>query len=202
VTIITPPAALPLGSAKWRVRDAAQVNRSLWTGTRKAVGLPGAQLWTVSGNFAPQIGMSEAIPWKAFFFKLRGVQNSFPVIAVEAQQTSASNPTVASGAIDGASVPLTGLPVSSTVLLAGQMLTVTLPSGHKRLAGLTADLVSNGSGAGTATLNIELGETPAMGAAVEIQWPFGLMALTGDTYGWDVGKAIEHGFVLDAEEAR
>lgn len=202
MAIVTPHVPLTLRGAKWRVREPAQVNRSGWTGTRKVVGLPGAASWTVSGEFVPLVGEAAMLPWRAFFMALRGVRNKFPVRATEQQQTTAGNPTVGGGATAGATLPLTGLPASATVLVAGRMISVTLPSGHQRLACLIQPLVSNGSGNATAQLSIELGEVPAAGAAVEIRWPYALMAMREPEQGWDVGRALEYGFTLDAEEAR
>lgn len=200
MAIITPPAPIPLRGAKWRKSDPAQVSRSGWTGRRKVIGLPGAASWSVSGAFPPQIGEAAMLPWRAFILSLRGVANTFPVRAVERQQTTAANPTVRAGAGDASILPLAGLPASTTVLGAGRMISVTLPSGHQRLACLVADLVSNGAGQATATLDLELGETPTVGAAVEIRWPYSLMAMREDEQGWDVDLGLLYGFQLDAEE--
>lgn len=201
MAIIQPATPLPLAKVAWRLRTPEQQNRSGWTGKSKIIGLPGSQVWLCSGNMASITTQARALPLKAFFFALNGRRNSFPVRAVEQQQTTATNPTVRSGGNAGTTVPLQGLPANATVLLAGMMMTVFLPSGHRRLVGLSADLVSNGSGQGTATFWPELGEIPALGAAVEIQWPYGLMRQADDTVGWDVADRIKRGFTLNAEEA-
>lgn len=195
------PGPMPLRDTKWRCRVPAQRNRSAWTGTSKVVGLPGAELWKASGTFGAIPGEIEALPWKAFFLKLRGVENCFPLHAVDRQQTSAANPQVAPGATDGDTLPLIGLPASSTVLVAGRMISVALPSGHQRLAGLNADLVTNASGAAVAQLSLELGEAPAAGAIAEIRWPYSLMSLTEPEAGWDV-DLTRYDFAIDCEEAR
>jgi hypothetical protein len=195
-------AALPLRGVSWRVREPAQRNRSAWTGTSKKIGLPGATTWSATGQFAAIPSEREALPWRAFFLSLRGIMNAFPVHAVEAQQTSASNPFVrSSGRTDGDSLPLAGLPANSTVLVAGRMISVTLPSGHQRLAGLLADLVTDGAGEAVAQLSLELGEVPFAGAAAEIRWPWSRMALKEPETGWDV-DLIQYGFSIDAEEDR
>ncbi len=201
MAIITPPAPLPLRNVKWRAPFPAQVNRSIWTGKRKVIGLPGATVWKVSGEFVTIISETNAKRWRGFFISLKGQVNSFPVLATETQQTSASNPTVRSGANSGGTIPLQGLPGSQTVLVAGDLMTVFLPSGHRRLVCLTAPLVTNGSGQGTATFGPDLGEVPTAGATVEIQRPYGLMALTSEPPGWDVGVGQTYSFTLDAEEA-
>lgn len=201
MAIIVPPAPLPLRGAKWRVPFPAQVNRSGWTGRRKVVGLPGAAMWTLSAEFVTTIGEDRAKPWRGFFVSLNGPVNAFPVRASERQQTAAANPTVRAGAGNSNTVPLQGLPANQTVLLSGDLMTVYLPSGHRRLVCLTAPLVSNGTGQGTATFGPELGETPVAGATVEIQRPFGLMALTSEPPGWDVQLGQTYSFAVTAEEA-
>ena len=199
---VNPPSPLDLRNAKWRLVEAFQVNRSGWTGAAKVVGLAGAAYWTVAGDLVVLMGEAAVKAWRAWVVSLRGPVNSFPVRATENQQTTATNPTVAGGGTAGATLPLTGLPASATVLKAGDMLTVTLPSGHKRLVMLTADLVSGAGGTATATIAPELGEAPASGAAVEMQWPYALCRLTSEPQGWDVAPGQLYQLTINAEEAR
>lgn len=201
MAIIAPPVPLPLRNVKWRAPFPAQVNRSGWTGKRKVVGLPGATVWTASAEFVTIVSEANAKRWRGWFTALQGPINSFPLLATETIQTSAANPTVRTGANAGSTVPLQGLPVNATVLVTGDLMTITLPSGHKRLVCLTAPLVTNGSGQGTASFGPELGEVPASGAPVEIQRPFGLMAQTNEPPGWDVSIGQQYAFTLTAEEA-
>lgn len=203
MTIITPPARLPLRGVKWRCPEPAQLNRSGWTGTSKLVGLPGVAIWTLSATFSTIVGEDRAKQWRGFFASLRHQRHSFPVRAIEsAAQTTAANPTVRAGAGNADTVPLQGLPLNKTVLLAGDLITVPLPSGHQRLVCLTAPLVSNGQGQGTATFGPDLGEIPAAGAMVEIREPYGLMRQTSEPPGWDVDAGQTYAFTLTAEEAR
>lgn len=203
MALIMPPADLPLKNVKWRLPFAAQVNRSGWTGTTKTVGLPGAQFWTVSGNFRVLIGEDLAKRWRGFFVSLNGPVHRFPVVAIEsARQTSAANPTVRPGAGNSNTCPLQGLPPSSTVLRTGDLMTVFLPSGHRRLVCLTQDLVTNGQGLGTAVFGPELGEVPAAGAPVEIQRPYAVVALTSEPPGWDVEPGQMYQFAVTAEERK
>jgi hypothetical protein len=201
MAIIDPPSPFPLSNVDWRLRTPAQVNRSGWTGRAKIIGLPGAQIWLLTANFARISTLAKALPWRGFFLSLHGQAHKFPVRAVYEAQTAAANPTVRIGANAGNTLPLSGLPASATPLVSGMMMTVPLPSGHRRLVGLTADLVTNGAGQGTATFWPELDEVPQAGAAVEIRWPFGLMRLADDTVGWKLGERIQHGFSLNVEEA-
>ena len=199
--IITPPAPLPLRKISWRAPFPAQVNRSGWTGRRKVVGLSGATAWTANGTFKTIVTEAKAKAWRGFFISLCGSENPFRLEATENIQTEAANPQVAAGANDGSTLPLQHLPASATVLFAGDLMTVPLPSGHERLVCLTAPLVSDASGQGTATFGPELGEVPVAGAVVEIGRPWGLMALTSDPPGWDVDVGQQYSFPVATEEA-
>lgn len=202
MAIINPPAPLPLRSAKWRANVPAQVNRSGWTGKRKVVGQAGAFWWSMTGEFVPKIGQAKARDWRGWFLELEGPVHSFPVRAVEQAQTGIANPTIGSGSTDGFQVPLQGLPVSTAILPKYSMMTITLPSGHGRLVSLSNALVSDAAGKAIATFKQELTELPIMGAAVEIQWPYSIMALKSDfPPGWGVDPGQIYNFTIEAEEA-
>ncbi|WP_295560630.1 hypothetical protein [uncultured Sphingomonas sp.] len=202
MAIIMPPAPLPLRGVKWRLPHADQVNRSGWTGTRKVVGLPGAQLWTATGTFVTLVGADRAKPWKGFFVALDGQANRFPLIAVEQRQTTVANPSVRPGAGNGGTLPLQGLPTSQTILGVGDAMTVPLPSGHARKVVLIAPLVSNSQGQAIAYFGPELGEVPNPGAIVEIGLPYALVSLTSEAPGWDVDVGQTYTFPLAVEEAK
>ncbi|TCP33277.1 hypothetical protein [Sphingomonas sp. BK235] len=203
MAVIQPPARLPLRGVKWRCPEPASVNRSGWTNTSKVVGLPGAALWSATGTFVTQVGEGRALRWRGFFTSLRGQRNSFPLVAIErARQTAAANPQVAAGAGSADTLPLKGLPASTTVLLAGELMTVPLPSGHKRLVCLTRDLVSDGAGTAIALFGPELSEIPAQNAVVEIGEPYALVRQTSEAPGWDVDVGQTYTFPFAVEEAR
>lgn len=199
--IILPPAPLPLRNIRWRCPEPAQVNRSAWTGRSKVIGLPGIATWQMEATFVAQIGVAQGRPWRAFFMALRGQLNMFRVRGVEAVQTAAANAAVRSGGDADTTLPLEGLPANATVLRAGDLMTVTLPSGHERMVCLIAPLVSNGQGQGTATFAPELGEVPIAGSTVEIREPWSLMRLSSEPPGWDVDAGQIYRFQVQAEEA-
>lgn len=202
MAIIIPPEPLPLRGAKWRLSTPSQVNRSGWTGTSKVVGLPGAQLWTVEAEFRTIIGEGDAKKWRAFFLSLRGQQNSFPVLAGEAQQTAQPNAIILGGQNAGNAIVVSNLPQFAQVLETGDFITFRLPSGHQRLVGLTKPLFSDGNGQGLANFEPELGEVPADHVEAEIRRPWALMRLTSEPPGWDVDVGQIYSFRVSAEEAR
>lgn len=148
-----------------------QMNRSQWTSRSQVVGLPGAESWAIASEIEPIATEKEERAWRAFIFNMRGRQNHFHYPLCY-QSHIGPRPVVRTGASNGYSLPLGGMSPSTMILEAGQYLTVPLPSGHFRTVMLTADLVANDSGQGTAQLNVALGETPIVNQTVETANPF------------------------------
>lgn len=178
----------------------SQLNRSAWTGKRKIVGLPGIELWTGKATIDLLSTEEEERPWRAFLFALRGPTNWFKWLLPCATHAG-SLPTVASGASNGYTLPLTGLATSQTILKAGQFMSVPLPSGYVRPVCLTADLVSSGGGTATATFEPALGETPTLGATVETKDPYIRMSPVEAVQGFSMSEGVS-GTSFDVEEAR
>lgn len=183
-----------------RLETPTQVNRSAWTGTRKVVGLAGAELW--SGSVAVNLitTENEEREWRAFLFALGGPANSFRYY-LPCNTHIGLRPVVASDPGDAYTLGLKGMQENARILKAGQFMTVPLPSGHERAVMLTADLRTDGTGAATAEFRPALGEPPAVGATVETVNPFIPMSPTSS----NLGLATENGissFAFDVEEAR
>lgn len=199
MTVIAMPTSANLVSFSILLDQRQQVNRSEWTGKRKVTGLPGAQKWTAKFNPHEIHEKSIKKEWRAFIIALRGQANIFNLVVAKVQH-GGSNPVVGAGANAGATLPLTGLPVSATLLEAGDFMTVPLPSGHNRLVMLTADLTANGAGEATAQFWPYLNEVPTLAASVETINPYCPMALTSGEQGW----SDEYGAMrieFDVEEA-
>lgn len=178
----------------------AQVNRSRWTGARKVVGLPGAELWRAKITVDSITTEVEERQWRAFLFGLRGPVNWFRWY-LPCNQHIGPKPLVAAGATAGYSLPLDGMTANALILKAGQFITVPLPSGKTRAVVLTADLVTDGSGAATAQFEPALPEAPAENATVETADPWIAFALASDEQGFGYQDAVA-GTELDVEEAR
>jgi len=180
-------------------RVPAQVNRSGWTGRRKVVGLPGAEMWMASVTIEQLATEVAERPWRAFLFALRGQENWFK-LRVGCQRHIGPMPTVGEGATDGYSLPLVGMQPSTRILSAGQWLTVPLPSGHARLVNLLADLVTDSSGEATAVCNFALNEAPEEGATVESVNPYCPVSSTDPGIGLSWSNGVG-GRSFDVEEA-
>ena len=183
-----------------RLSAPAQVNRSKWTGARKVIGMPGAETWTASVTIGPIATEEDERPWRAFLFALGGPENSFRWY-LPCNRHLGGKPTVDTGASNGYTLPLTGMAASTTILRAGQWMTVPLPSGKYRAVCLIADLATDSSGKATASFRPALTETPTLGATVETGDPFIDFAPTGMVMGLD-GEDGVSGTSFDVEEAR
>lgn len=177
----------------------AQVNRSKWTGRRKVVGLSGAETWRGRATIDVLATENDEQPWRAFLFGLAGQANWFRWL-LPCNIHIGAKPTVASGATDGYTLPLTGMQASTRILRAGQFMTVPLPNGHSRAVCLTADLIANGSGNATAAFRPALNEVPTLGATVETANPFIPMAATDPEQGMGTDNGVS-GSSFDVEES-
>lgn len=177
----------------------SQVNKSVWTGRRKVVGLPGGEVWTAS-LIVPDVATEiEERKWRAFLISLRGQQNWFRWY-LPCNRHYGPMPLVNSATADGYSLPLDGMATSTRILSAGQLMTVPLPSGHSRLVCLTEDLITNSSGQATAAFGPALQEVPANNAQVETGKPWIPLSLTNPNTGISYSEGIA-GLQLDVEEA-
>lgn len=199
MTLLTIPDADALILLGYSCDLPQQVTRSEWTNRRKVVGAPGAEVWRFKLAIEPLATELEEQPWRAFWFGLRGQANTFN-LPMPKQRHVGPRPTVDSGASDGYSLPLTGMAVSTRILRAGQFLTVPLPSGHKRLAMLASDLVTDSSGESVAALTVALNEVPTGGATVETGSPYCPVALSQSSASISYDNAVG-GFAFDVEEA-
>lgn len=196
---VTVPSPGDLLLDRLELSSPTQVNRSTWTGRRKVIGLPGVERWQGAVSIADIATETEERQWRAFLFALKGPANWFR-LPLPCNQHPGGRPTVAAGTTNGYTLPLAGMAANTTILRAGQFMTVPLPSGHFRAVCLKADLVSNGSGTGTASFEPALNETPTLGATVETLNPFIPMAPVEPVLGLSMSQGVS-GTSLDVEES-
>jgi len=199
VSEITVPDADNLLLDSLTLSSPAQVNRSVWTGRRKVVGMPGPELWRGKATIDTIAPEDEERPWRAWLFGLRGPVNWFRW-PLPCQSHIGPKPTVDTGASDGYTLPLTGMQPNALILKAGQYMTVPLPSGHARAVCLTAELRADGSGDATATFEPALNETPTVGATVETTDPYIPMSPVESVQGLSSSQGVS-GASFDVEEA-
>lgn len=177
----------------------AQINRSAWTGKRKVIGLPGAEVWTGAVEISDIATEIEERPWRAFLAALKGVQNWFRLY-LPCQSHIGPAPVVGSSPGNGYTLPLTGMTANSRILEAGQHMTVPLPSGRFRAVRLTADLITDASGNATANFAPALSETPNVGATVETANPFVPVSSSATRLGFSMDQGVA-GTAFEVEEA-
>jgi hypothetical protein len=170
-TITYPSTPRPQGMA-WRLVMPAQTNVSDWTGRRQTLA-SGRGWWEAQITFPPIVGTTNINAWRSFIAKSRGSANDFQVpVDPVAQSASTATPLVNGAGQQGRTLNTDGWPTSTTVLQAGQYVTI-----NNQLLQLTENVTSNGSGVAVLTFEPPVRVSPADNAAIEYKNPFCLMYL-------------------------
>lgn len=194
MAVISMPAA-GIRSVAWTFDNPAQVNRSGWTGRRKAAILIAAPMWRAQVALTTKQSDIDVFAWRAFLMKLRGVQNSFRLKAVEKSQIAGVTVLVKGAGQTGFSLVTDGWGAAGLKLKAGQMITV-----GDQLIMLGADVIADGTGTATLTLESYMRASPADNAPVEVANPTAIMALGETVQGWNVDPGRLYGFSFACEE--
>lgn len=167
---ITFPATPKPQSMSWRLVMPSQTNISEWTGRRQTVA-SNRGWWECQFTLPPLVGGTRVNPWRSFVVQARGQVNDFQVpVDPTAQSAVVATPLINGAGQTGRSLASDGWPVSSTVLQAGQFVTI-----NNQLLQLTANVVSNASGQATLTFEPPIRVSPADNAAIEFKNPYCLM---------------------------
>lgn len=195
MTTITFPSSPKPSGMSWRLVQPAQQNMSEWTGARQVLA-SGRGWWECSVTLPPIVGEAAVNPWRSFFGLARGAANDFQVPVNEiAQSSSTATPLVNGAGQTGRSLNTDGWPNSTTVLSAGQFVTI-----GNQLLQLTADVVSNGSGQATISFEPAIRVSPADNAAIEYKNPYALMYFV-ENPGYSVEPGLVYSLSLNLRES-
>lgn len=169
----------------WRLVRPVQNNVSQWTGARQVLA-SGRGWWECQITYPPIVGTVNFNAWRSFVAQMRGALNDVQIAVDPTAQSSLSNTMLVNGAGQaGRGLNVDGLPNSTTVLFAGQFVTV-----GDQLLQLRANVTTNGSGQATLLFEPSLRSSPADNAVVEYKNPYCLMYFVDDpTY------SVEPGYV-------
>lgn len=192
MTTITFPSTPKPQTMSWRLVQPAQVNVSGWTGKRQVVA-SGRGWWECQFILPPIVGTTNINAWRAFTAQARGSANDFQVpVDPTAQSSASATPLVNGAGQTGRSLVTDGWPVSTTVLYAGQFVTI-----GDQLLQLTSNITSNGSGQATISFEPAIRVSPSDNAAIEFKNPYCLMYLTEDpSYSVEAGYVYNMSFNL------
>jgi hypothetical protein len=196
MALITFPATPTPAEIAWSLRQPTQVNRSEWTGRRKATILAGAARWMAQVTLPPLLGEKAVMQWRAFLAQCQGQAHWFRLVAVENIQISGVTVLVNGAGQAGYSVATDGWGAAGTKMKAGQFATI-----NDQLLQLAADVVANGSGQATLSFCSFLRIPTTDNAAIEVGKPYALMSMTEDTNGWTVGRGQQYAISFGCEEA-
>ena len=183
-TITYPSTPKPSGMS-WRLVMPSQTNVSEWTGRRQTIA-SGRGWWECQITLPPIVGTTNVNAWRSFVAKARGRANDFQIpVDPTAQSASASTPLVNGASQTGRTLSTDGWPVSTTVLVAGQFVTI-----NNQLLQLTENVTSNGSGVATLTFEPPIRTSPSDNAAIEYKNPYCLMYFVEEPT-----LSVENGYV-------
>ena len=182
---ITYPSTPKANGMSWRLVMPSQTNASEWTGRRQTIA-SGRGWWECQIVLPPIVGTTNVNAWRSFIAKARGRANDFQIpVDPTAQSASASTPLVNGASQTGRTLATDGWPVSTTVLVAGQFVTI-----NNQLLQLTANVTSNGSGVATLTFEPPIRTSPSDNAAIEYKNPYCLMYFVEEPT-----LSVENGYV-------
>ena len=183
-TVTYPSTPKPSGMS-WRLVMPSQTNVSEWTGRRQTIA-SGRGWWECQITLPPIVGTTNVNAWRSFVAKARGRANDFQIpVDPTAQSASASTPLVNGASQTGRTLATDGWPVSTTVLVAGQFVTI-----NNQLLQLTENVTSNGSGVATLTFEPPIRTSPSDNAAIEYKNPYCLMYFVEEPT-----LSVENGYV-------
>jgi hypothetical protein len=163
----------------------AQTNVSDWTGRRQTLA-SGRGWWEAQITLPPIVGTGNINAWRSFIAKSRGTANDFQVpVDPVAQSSATATPLVNGAGQTGRTLNTDGWPLSSTVLQAGQFVTI-----NNQLLQLTENVTSNGSGVATLTFEPPVRVSPADNATIEYKNPYCLMYFVEEPT-----LSVENGYV-------
>lgn len=219
---ITLPATPQAASTNWRLVMPTQTNVSGWTGARQTLA-SGRGWWECTYQLPVIAGKANANPWRSFIAQMRGGANDaqFPIDGVPQEPdialptdgavlvldfvareyvsqggTSTFGAAYVNGASQtGRSLVTAGWPESDTVLSAGEHITI-----NNQLLVLTADVVSDLTGAATISFEPPIRVSPSGADAIEYRRPYALMYFSEPpTESYETG--VFYGFSFELREA-
>lgn len=183
-TITFPSSPNPNGMS-WRLIMPSQTNISDWTGRRQTIA-SGRGWWECQLSLPPIVGTANVNAWRSFIAKSRGRANDFQIpVDATSQSAATATPLVNGAGQTGRTLTTDGWPLSSTVLVAGQFVTI-----NNQLLQLTENVTSNGSGVATLTFEPPIRTSPADNAAIEYKNPYCLMYFVEEPT-----LSVENGYV-------
>jgi len=187
MTTITLPSTPKPQTMSWRLLMPTQANVSSWTGKRQVVA-SGRGWWECDFNLPPIVGSTNINAWRAFVALARGTANDFYIPVDPTAQSALSN-TVRTNGTDqtGRAIATDGWPNSTTVLQAGQFVTI-----NDQLLQVTSDVTSNGSGQATIAVEPPVRQPVADNSVVEYKNPFCKMYMTEEP-----NISVEPGYVYN-----
>lgn len=211
MTTITFPSTPKPQTMSWRLIQPSQNNVSGWTGRRQVIS-SGRGWWECDITMPPIVGESNMRAWLAFMALAQGSANDFQIRVLPSEQTSGwpspspelyidflggayyvgDEPSVQGAGQTGRSLQTSGWPPSTTVLYAGQYITI-----NNQLLQLTANIATNSAGEATVQFAPPIRVSPGDGDLIEFRNPYALMySVENFSYSVEPGMVYSISFTL------
>ena len=203
MSFLTFPYVLaPPDSMTWRLRANTQVHESPLDGTSQTLLMPGSR-WVGSMTW-PKMDRDMARIISAFVARMNGRAGRFLLQPLHAPRiaTAGGTPRVMGAGQSGDLLQTDGWEAGKTVIVTGDFLSFSSPSGRPQIHMAVASAVSNGSGYAPIRIAPPLRSPPADGAAIEVNAPVGVFRLADDDQGDLATDAAWHSSIaVEFEEA-
>lgn len=177
LSIVDIPPLVKFVTTNWRQTGGVIYNRSEFTGRTRALRIGPAARWTCDFEIVPTTDAATIEQVRSFLAIASRHDYAFRLPMTDAAQSA-----TVTGAVNGAgqlgdTLAIDGLPVSTSVLGPGGIISVAQGSDDEQPLVLLTVLSSNGSGQATVLLNTPLRRAPADNAVVKIASPIAIMRL-------------------------
>ena len=181
MSVIDFPTDIPIRATGWAQPESGVIRqRSIFTGRTTDVRLGPSARWTCRLEWVPTTDVLALDRMRAFLAHCMQPGAGFRLEMVEGAQ--AVSPVPATALVNGAgqlgqTLNIDGLPNTTAILRAGQLVSVALASDDEFAAVVRAAVTSNGSGQAALSLSQPLRRAPADNAVVRLHSPRAVMRL-------------------------
>lgn len=200
---ITYPLDFPSGIVANRysisMRSIQGISENPFTGKQTVYEWPGQ--WLELSLSFPPLSVEQGAVMKSFMLSLNGKKGSFRLEIPGYSRLGAGGgvPVLSAQALAGVtSIAVSGFPVSTTVLKAGDLL--SFPDGQLKV--VVGDVLSDVSGNALIDIFPKIRANVASGTGLEIDAPKGIFVLSSSDVGWSRSVYDYYAFTLDCEEKR
>lgn len=203
MAILTPPSYTSFTSSRFGLQTISLNFPGVLVAGGQTVEVP-VDLWLLEVS-TPRMTAAEHALWRSFLAQLRGPGGRFYAgdpDNMTPRGEAGGSPLVAGADQTGSTLNIDGCTTTQTNWLRiGDYFAIDMPSGHRELKMITADIDTDTSGDATLQFSPPLRESPANNAPIIVTNPTTIMQVVDDVQKWDGDRNKRLMFSLRAIEA-